>query len=265
MKTTLIPVVLTASLWACASAPKAEEPALVASAPVSESTSPETLEEKVEVAAPEQLDAGQPVDPSDPYNGMADGLMVETQELGSGMNEWNKTPDPNGNRQEWPPLGILPTKKWPFYKWDSARAVVYNLVDQQDAISLHSWSPTFGLNPSVHLQPELTKAQADSALKLLAATQGGLNVSKCAFPRHGIVFYSQGVPVGSIDLCFECGDILIYPPYKQAPNWPDKKLKMYGKLMKRYDNVFPKWEKLFGEELGLALKWDQASKMLRSP
>ncbi|MBL4633629.1 MAG: hypothetical protein JKY56_07145 [Kofleriaceae bacterium] len=275
MKTPMMPIVLVASLWNCAKPTKAEEPALmasesVASDSVSESTSAEKVHEEATAAEEvtpslEGMNTGQPFDPSDPYNGMADGPMVETQPLGSGMNEWDKTPDANGNRQEWPPLGISPAKKWPFYKWDSARAVLYNLNEEHDAISLHSWSPKFGLNPSAHLQPELTQAQAKSALKLLAATQGALNVSKCAFPRHGIVFYSKGVPIGSIDLCFECGDILIYPPYRQAPDWQDTKIKMYDKLLKRYDKVFPKWKKFFGGELGLAPDWKEISQKLRSP
>jgi len=94
-------------------------------------------------------------------------------------------------------------------------------------------------------------------MSLLRKTQGEMLVSKCAFPRHGIVFFQGEAPVGAISVCFECGDILIWPAYSQDPDWRQKKTRRYGKLMKVYERVFPKWRQLFSDELGLADDWQK--------
>ncbi len=80
-------------------------------------------------------------------------------------------------------------------------------------------------------------------------------VSKCAYPRHAIVLLSGTTPVASVNVCFECGDILVWPPYSQDPAWRDNKAGMYPKLMKVYDRTFSRWTRLFGDRLGLQTDW----------
>jgi len=157
-----------------------------------------------------------------------------------------------------PPTVVLtPSKAWPFYQWDKAQAYTYNLQRPGPGSTLRVYSKAQGWSKGLNPGPELSSAQAKKALKLLSKTQGELFVSKCAFPRHGIVLTQGGVPVGSISVCFECGDIMIWPAYKPSPEWQEQKSRRMGKLMKAYDRVFPQWESFFASDLGLATDWTQ--------
>ncbi|MBK6514332.1 MAG: hypothetical protein IPG04_09490 [Polyangiaceae bacterium] len=60
---------------------------------------------------------------------------------------------------------------------------------------------------------------AKKAVDLVTQTQGGVEVSKCPFPRHAVVLYEDTMPVASINVCFECGDILLWPPWAPEPDW----------------------------------------------
>lgn len=152
-------------------------------------------------------------------------------------------------------VALRPSKKWPFVEWDAAQAYTFNLRKPGPGAKLHVFRRPQGWTEKPVPGKVLTEAQSKKALQLLAKTQGGMDVSKCPFPRHGIVFSVENVPVGSISVCFECGDILIWPPYSPDPKWEDKKYKRYGKLMRAYDRVFPGWKKLFAKDLGLATDW----------
>ncbi len=151
--------------------------------------------------------------------------------------------------------GLAPSAKWPFFQWDKAQAFTYNLRSPGPGVQLRIFSESEGWNPTRTSGPVLTPAQAATSLRLLAKTQGQMMVSKCPFPRHGIIFYQGEVPVGSISVCFECGDIMIWPAYRRGPAWEAKKWKRYAKLMRAYDRSFPLWRKLFEVDLGLASDW----------
>lgn len=80
------------------------------------------------------------------------------------------------------------------------------------------------------------------------ATGGAVEVSKCAFPRHAVVFYSGDTPVGTANVCFECGDILVWPDLDPPPDyehWTDAAQKQHERSYRRklaaYKKVFPKW------------------------
>jgi hypothetical protein len=150
---------------------------------------------------------------------------------------------------------LVPSKKWPFVEWDSAQAFTFNLRPPGPGAKLHVYRRPQGWTDKPVPGKVLTRAQSKKALQLLAKTQGAMNVSKCPFPRHGIVFFEEKVPVGAISVCFECGDIMIWPAYSVDPEWEDKKYKRYRKLMRAYDRVFPTWTKLFAKDLGLATDW----------
>lgn len=152
-------------------------------------------------------------------------------------------------------LDLKPSKTWPFYQWDKAQAFTFNLREPVPGAQLQVYSETQGWTPKVREGPVLDASQAKQSLSLIGKTQGAMIVSKCPFPRHGIVFYQEGVPVGSVSVCFSCGDILLWPSYSPDPNWKSTKSKRFGKLMKMYDRVYPKWEELFEKQLGLATDW----------
>ncbi len=151
--------------------------------------------------------------------------------------------------------GLASSKIWPFYKWDRAVSYTFNAHAPGPGMQLRIYSESQGWHRERVKGPTLTARQSKEALRLLSETEGGMEVSKCAFPRHGIVFFAGEVPVGSINVCFECGDILIWPAYRKDKDWEERKYKHMGRLMKSYDRIFPAWEKLFALELGLAADW----------
>jgi hypothetical protein len=153
--------------------------------------------------------------------------------------------------------GLRAHKAWPFHVWDGARAYAYNLAPYGPDPTLRVYEQAKGWDDSIAVERELTRAQAEEALRMLGSTQGEMLVSGCAYPRHAVVLFSGDVPVGSISVCFECGDILIWPPFDPDPHWPAKKRKLYKRLMPLYDRVFPQWQKLFEQDLGIPTDWKQ--------
>jgi len=154
-----------------------------------------------------------------------------------------------------PKVSPRATDTWPFVEWDGAQVVLYNLVPQGPVDSLFAYRGDKGLNESIASQRPIALDQAREALSLLSATLGGMDVSKCPFPRHAVVLTYRDQPVASINVCFECGDILVWPAYEQDEGWRDRKYGMYPKLMKAYDRVFPKWTAFFEKELGIPSDW----------
>jgi hypothetical protein len=119
-----------------------------------------------------------------------------------------------------------------------------------------------GWSPNIVEKKPLTKAQADRAAALVEATEGGVDVSKCPFPRHAVVLLEGELPVASINVCFECGDIRIWPPWSEEPSWDELTEKQRAALearanrqMKLYEKTFPKWEAFFRDDAGVPLAW----------
>lgn len=166
-------------------------------------------------------------------------------------------PTPAPARATFSPEGLQPTKTWPFYAWDNARAYAYNLHPAGPGQPLVAYNEKVGWNPNIAVDKPLTRAQADRALALATDTQGEMIVSKCAYPRHAVVLFAGEVPVGSINVCFECGDILVWPAWRRDPDWPMKKENMYPKLRKVYDRVMADWKRLFADELGISDAWQE--------
>jgi hypothetical protein len=158
-----------------------------------------------------------------------------------------------------PPPELIASKKWPFFTWDRAEAYVFNLQRFGPGATLFAYNDK-GWNKNLVAKKDITNKLANEAIALLRKTQGEMMVSKCAFPRHAIVLFQGEHPVASINVCFECGDILIWPRYSKAANWDDRKSKMYPKLAKAYDRAFPKWTKLFEKKIGLPTDWTKIPK-----
>lgn len=153
---------------------------------------------------------------------------------------------------------------WPGVAWDHAEAVAFNQIPYGrgiEGMTLDAWEPAHGLNASIVERKPLTPALATRAVELVAITHGGIEVSKCAFPRHGIVFYRGEQPVASVSVCFECGDILVSPDPRAHD--PDAKPlteaelaaaeREYDARLAEHKIAFPRWQALFRDDLGFSL------------
>lgn len=99
-------------------------------------------------------------------------------------------------------------------QWATARAYTYNTEKAYGpGASIWVWRGE-SFNPNIDSTHELTREQGEAALELVHQAAGRMLVSKCAYPRHAVVFFDdEGQPVASVNVCFECGDILVYPDY----------------------------------------------------
>lgn len=161
-----------------------------------------------------------------------------------------------------PPDAAPAIETWPFTAWNRAAVFTFNHVDYGPGIPLRVYDAEHGWSPNVVSHEDIVDHRvADEAVALVALTRGELEVSKCAFPRHAIVFYAGDTPVGSVNVCFSCGDILVWPDFEPGPDWNDDSkagVRRRDKLMKQklsgYKQAFPRWEKLFRDTLGLPLE-----------
>lgn len=168
------------------------------------------------------------------------------------------------------PVAAAPAA-WPGVAWDRAEVVVFNQVEYGPESSkyLLAYDPETGWNPTVKERKAITRAQAERAATLATELGGrSLEVSKCAFPRHAIVFFqgeakADAVPVATLDVCFACGDVFMSPevgaarPERNYETATDADLARWeqedAKAMQRYDAAFPAWQAFFRDELGLAI------------
>jgi hypothetical protein len=152
------------------------------------------------------------------------------------------------------------TSRWPFLAWDRAEAIAYNHVPYGPGVPLRVYDADHGWSPKIVERRPITAEQGARVVEWVIATGGELEVSKCAFPRHAVVLYAGETPVGTANVCFECGDILVWPHIDAPPDysaWDDKQERAWARKLKKkmagYKRVFPQWERFFRDELGLPL------------
>jgi hypothetical protein len=155
-----------------------------------------------------------------------------------------------------PPL--VKSKTWPFVVWDHAEAFAFNHVEYGPDIPLRVYDEANGWSKNIVEHKPIDQALAKHALELVLATRGEIEVSKCPFPRHAIVFYAGSRPVGTVNVCFTCGDILVWPDVQPPYDWSTaagerRAMRDMKKRMPLYDKVFPQWEKLFRDDVGYPL------------
>ncbi|MEC7985679.1 MAG: hypothetical protein VX278_10985 [Myxococcota bacterium] len=142
-------------------------------------------------------------------------------------------------QQEWPPVA-----------WTHAKAYTYNFTSYGPGKKLRVWDE-YGWADNIEQTFTLTQASADAALELIHQTQGDVQASKCPFPRHAVVYFNQKEePVASINVCFSCTDILIYPPYFPSPEESFKRYETQSEeggplLFEIHERVLTKWESFF--------------------
>ena len=160
---------------------------------------------------------------------------------------------------EQPPLVDPPVardaKECPFHPFD--RAVAVTSETQHIRRGFHAYDQ-YGENGIAERKP-LTKAQMDKAVALAKKVEGTIEVSKCPFPRHAVILMDGDRGIASINVCFECGDILVWPDYrlkdpsaKQPYDSPAVQARMKRQL-RAYDAVFPEWTAFFKDELKLPI------------
>lgn len=152
-----------------------------------------------------------------------------------------------------------PSDAWPFVAWDRAEAFAFNHVPYGPGAPLRVYDATHGWSEKIVERRSITAAQAERAVGWVRETGGDVEVSKCPFPRHAVVLYAGDVPVGTINVCFECGDILVWPALDPAiaddpsPAALRRREKAYKKKLAAYDRVFPRWQGFFRDEVGFPL------------
>lgn len=165
------------------------------------------------------------------------------------------------------PAPLVATKTWPFHQWDRAEAITFNHVTPGPDVQLLAYSDA-GWNTTILERKAIEVEQGERAVEWVIATRGTVEVSKCPHPRHAVILYSGQTPVASINLCFECGDLLVWPEFEPGPdwdnydNWTKTEEAKFDKLMAKkqavYDKLYPSWEAFFRDELGFSIippKW----------
>lgn len=166
---------------------------------------------------------------------------------------------PEPAESEPPEAPLRPIATWPFHAWDRAEAITYNQVPYGPGISLRVYDADHGWSPKIEGRKPMTTEQAERAVSWVIAAGGEVEVSECAFPRHAVVLYSGRTPVGTANVCFECGDILVWPDLDPPAKGDEtaaaakEHARRYKKKLAAYDKVYPQWKRLFGEELGFSL------------
>ena len=147
-------------------------------------------------------------------------------------------------------------KDWPFSEWTTAKAYAYNMTNFGPGASLFVYREG-EWNPSITEEKTLDSSQAQAALELNHRLGGKVSVSKCAFPRHAIVFFdAQEQPVGSINVCFECGDILVWPDYYGEEDdtsfrYAMSEVSEMPTIFDHHEQTLPVWEDLLITTIGL--------------
>ncbi|MBX3229110.1 MAG: hypothetical protein KIT84_02130 [Labilithrix sp.] len=137
---------------------------------------------------------------------------------------------------------------WPFHKWTRAEVVVSNWASYGPETRMHAYDEE-GWSPSVKYRSPLDGEKAKKAVDLVIAERGEMLVSKCPAPRHSVVLFDGDDPVASIDVCFTCHDVLLWP------QWPGgtPTLKQYKAMEKANAEFLPRWEELLIKDLKLPL------------
>ena len=144
---------------------------------------------------------------------------------------------------------------WPPSSWKTAKAYAFNQQDFGPGVELYAYKEGVW-STNITQEKKLTTQQANDALELTHRLGGTLKVSKCAFPRHAVVFFNEEEqPVASVNVCFQCGDILVWPPYSTAEDWNQQRFSQQGDEMPlifdAHEKVLPLWNTILIEQLAL--------------
>lgn len=159
-------------------------------------------------------------------------------------------------------------KTWPFHSWDRAEAFTFNRFRMRPGAPFRIYDDN-GWSKHIEGKKPLDAALSKQAVDLVLQGKSELEMTKCPFPRHAVVLYDHDVPIASINVCFECGDVLLWPRWGSSDvDWDklsDAEAKMAlanqrlesAKREKVFAVVFPKWKTFFRDGVGFPIdeKW----------
>jgi hypothetical protein len=153
-------------------------------------------------------------------------------------------------------------KAWPFHTWTRAEGVLFNQFPIQAAAQLRAYDE-HGWSAHVVDRKPLDDGMASKAVQIVKEHGGEVEVSKCPFPRHAVVLLDGDVPVASINVCFQCGDLLLWPRWSKepTPDWEKMTSQQISahharqmKRVKEYEGVFlPRWQAYFRDDVGFPI------------
>ncbi len=161
------------------------------------------------------------------------------------------------------PLPQEGRRPWPKQAWSYAKAYSYNFVPFGPGQNAYLYREG-KWNEKIEKSIDINKEQADYALSLVHHTAGSIESSGCVFPRHGIVYFNQAdEPVASINYCFSCEGVLVWPPYFDSPKEEADKYALSVSrdgddsepqplVVEIYEQLRPSWENLFLEVLAFS-------------
>src|SRR5262249_27328961 len=151
-----------------------------------------------------------------------------------------------------------------FHTWDRADAFTFNRFRMREGAPFRIYDDN-GWSPHIADKKPLDAALAKQAADLALAGKSELEMTKCPFPRHAVVLYDPDVPVASINVCFECGDVLLWPRWGPPQVDWDKltdaqSKKAFADLQaegarkqKVFGQLFPKWKTFFRDDVGFPI------------
>lgn len=148
--------------------------------------------------------------------------------------------------------GLPSAATWPYLAWDRAEAFIYNWYTgpRRPIYDQSGWSEY------INARKPLDRQQARRAVALVVAGGGALQLWSCAYPRHGVVFFAGDIPVGSVSVCFSCGDVVVWPPYESwpgstrpAPEAQRRTVRFFDAKERALRRAMDGWTHLFAHEL----------------
>jgi hypothetical protein len=147
---------------------------------------------------------------------------------------------------------------FPFAPWSYAKAYTYNFFPDRPSQRVvvtkdGTWSP------HIRSEQRIDDRIAQNAAQLTASTQGSIELTKCTFPRHAIVFFdASDKPVAAANVCFDCEGLLVWPDYPHPETFDhERAARTFEK------KALPDWRQLFATGLGLPIDYRTAAEPAR--
>jgi len=150
-------------------------------------------------------------------------------------------------------LSGAPAAQFPFGSWSYAKAYTYNFFDDRP-VQMRVVTRDGTWSRHIRSEQRMSAEQAQQAADLVARTQGSVELTRCTFPRHAIVYFdATDKPIASIDVCFSCEAVLVWPDYKRPDDFD------HEASASALDRALPAWRRLFEGSLNLPVDYRAAA------
>ncbi len=173
-------------------------------------------------------------------------------EQASGIAPPPATHVPNPPPEPRPALKKPKAGAFPFKTWSYAKAYTYNFFEDRP-VPMRVVSEDAAWSPHIRSEQLIDEKHARRSAELVAVTRGSIEMTKCTFPRHAVVYFDRAdKPVASVDVCFSCEAVLAWPDYERRENYN------YERAASKFEKTLPLWRRLFEKELGLPTEYKTA-------